>query len=316
MSEFTQRLTGITDSDLKNAPPATKAVQDFLDFLGDPRDVVLFGHNIEGFDIPVLSRYAEAFSNIQYLDTLQLFLLLYPGLSEYNAEYLYKHFFNKPNHKEQHRGLQDAKEEAELFEKCLNLTTIRNYWDQKKVGSLTFAQILREEHKKTLKSQTKNHLNLREERSNFKANNYLYEWISNLFPSIDTSPYKQGDNLSKKLLFEKFFHTFNYEQDKKQEYTYDNIIPLKEEDLHDSYLKVLGKKQPRPQQREIITNLQKVFNEEIEEKLAGIQAGTGTGKTYGYLVPACTFLNNNPIHKVFISTYTKLLQNQIINKDI
>lgn len=42
-----------------------------------------------------------------------------------------------------------------------------------------------------------------------------------------------------------------------------------------------------------------------------IEAGTGTGKTYGYLLPILHYLGENPSAKFTISTHTKLLQQQI-----
>jgi ATP-dependent DNA helicase DinG len=46
-----------------------------------------------------------------------------------------------------------------------------------------------------------------------------------------------------------------------------------------------------------------------------VEAGTGVGKTLAYLLPSVLWLKENN-KKVIVSTYTKILQNQIINKDI
>ncbi len=46
-----------------------------------------------------------------------------------------------------------------------------------------------------------------------------------------------------------------------------------------------------------------------------VEAGTGTGKSLAYLIPSVLWaLENNK--RVVISTYTKTLQEQIINQDI
>ncbi|MZH02689.1 MAG: DEAD/DEAH box helicase, partial [Nitrospinae bacterium] len=46
-----------------------------------------------------------------------------------------------------------------------------------------------------------------------------------------------------------------------------------------------------------------------------VEAGTGTGKSLAYLIPAILWaVENNK--KVVISTYTKTLQHQILNHDI
>jgi ATP-dependent DNA helicase DinG len=58
-----------------------------------------------------------------------------------------------------------------------------------------------------------------------------------------------------------------------------------------------------------------VFKSFIEESIALIEAGTGTGKTLAYLIPSvfCSFAFNEP---VVISTKTINLQEQIMKKDI
>lgn len=47
-----------------------------------------------------------------------------------------------------------------------------------------------------------------------------------------------------------------------------------------------------------------------------IEAGTGTGKTQGYLLPIFAFLDHNPEARAVISTYTKSLQNQILAREV
>ena len=47
-----------------------------------------------------------------------------------------------------------------------------------------------------------------------------------------------------------------------------------------------------------------------------VEAGTGTGKTQGYLIPALEFLRRNPRERVVISTYTKNLQAQIFGREL
>jgi len=53
-----------------------------------------------------------------------------------------------------------------------------------------------------------------------------------------------------------------------------------------------------------------------EREILTIEAGTGTGKTQGYLIPVLEFLSRNPGARVAISTYTKSLQEQIIRREI
>lgn len=47
-----------------------------------------------------------------------------------------------------------------------------------------------------------------------------------------------------------------------------------------------------------------------------VEAGTGTGKTQGYLIPVFEHLRLNPRERVAVSTFTKNLQDQIIRREI
>lgn len=51
-----------------------------------------------------------------------------------------------------------------------------------------------------------------------------------------------------------------------------------------------------------------------DEAVLTIEAGTGTGKTMGYLIPVMEFLSKNSDVRIAISTYTKSLQNQIFQE--
>lgn len=68
----------------------------------------------------------------------------------------------------------------------------------------------------------------------------------------------------------------------------------------------------RPEQKRM-ANL--VFNAFNNKKHIVIEAGTGTGKSKAYLVPSFLFALRNRV-PVIISTYTKLLQDQLFDKEI
>ncbi|MCK9364593.1 MAG: ATP-dependent DNA helicase [Syntrophales bacterium] len=53
-----------------------------------------------------------------------------------------------------------------------------------------------------------------------------------------------------------------------------------------------------------------------EREVLTIEAGTGTGKTQGYLIPAMEFLAKNPGARIAISTYTKNLQEQLVRREL
>ncbi|MBI2421261.1 MAG: DEAD/DEAH box helicase [Candidatus Hydrogenedentes bacterium] len=68
----------------------------------------------------------------------------------------------------------------------------------------------------------------------------------------------------------------------------------------------------RPQQREMMAAVVRAFN---REELALIEAPTGVGKTFSYLLPAVFWAHENR-ERVVISTRTINLQEQILHKDL
>ncbi|MFQ5604843.1 MAG: helicase C-terminal domain-containing protein [bacterium] len=68
----------------------------------------------------------------------------------------------------------------------------------------------------------------------------------------------------------------------------------------------------RPQQIKMIELLTEAIN---ENKVALVEAGTGTGKTLAYLLPAITYAINNE-ERIVVSTNTINLQEQLIHKDL
>lgn len=68
----------------------------------------------------------------------------------------------------------------------------------------------------------------------------------------------------------------------------------------------------RPEQLEMVKAVCHAIN---EEKIAMIEAGTGTGKTLAYLLPAIIYAINNK-ERIVVSTNTINLQEQLIQKDL
>lgn len=68
----------------------------------------------------------------------------------------------------------------------------------------------------------------------------------------------------------------------------------------------------RPEQREMAATVLESFN---QNRHLTIEAGTGTGKSKAYLVPALAFAIQNDL-PVIVSTHTKALQDQLYTKEI
>jgi ATP-dependent DNA helicase DinG len=69
----------------------------------------------------------------------------------------------------------------------------------------------------------------------------------------------------------------------------------------------------RPSQAEYARHVAAALN---EGEYLTIEAGTGTGKTLGYLLPLMEFLRRNEATQVAVSTYTKSLQDQVFQREI
>ncbi len=96
------------------------------------------------------------------------------------------------------------------------------------------------------------------------------------------------------------------------------VIPLDIRTLTDLFsakgviAKQLGGYEDRPQQAEMVHTVAQAFN---LDKIAAVEAGTGTGKTLAYLIPAIHWALQNK-ERVVISTNTINLQEQLVKKDI
>ncbi len=90
--------------------------------------------------------------------------------------------------------------------------------------------------------------------------------------------------------------------------------PVSAEESHERLAQLLGPgAESRPAQRDYAALMSKAFAPPQEENVPQVvlaEAGTGTGKTLGYLAPASVWAEKNK-GAVWISTYTKNLQRQV-----
>jgi ATP-dependent DNA helicase DinG len=68
----------------------------------------------------------------------------------------------------------------------------------------------------------------------------------------------------------------------------------------------------RPEQIEMACSVQKAF---LTGRHLAVEAGTGVGKSFAYLIPAADFASNG-MGRMLVSTFTITLQEQLVNKDI
>jgi predicted DnaQ family exonuclease/DinG family helicase len=104
-----QMLTGLRDEDLRDAPPVEVVAADFERFIAGS---VLVGHNICGFDLPVLDAQGIRRPDAAY-DTQRIAFIVMPALGQYGLADLVDHFaIDFPVH---HRALADAEAARSIF---------------------------------------------------------------------------------------------------------------------------------------------------------------------------------------------------------
>lgn len=106
-------LTGINDKMVDGMPSITDILPDFYKFT---RGAVLVGHNIDGYDFPLLRKYADKegylFDN-ETCDTLLLARKHFTELRRFSLEELTKHF--EIYHADAHRAMADVYATAEIL---------------------------------------------------------------------------------------------------------------------------------------------------------------------------------------------------------
>jgi len=269
-------LTGISDEELQSAPPFAVVAETLRSFLGaDP----IVGQHV-GFDLMYLQRMGLRPPGPVW-NTAELAELLAPGLPEYSLRGLTRRFgIDFPT---QHRALPDAEAAMQLFlllrERALALPP------------LVLAEIVQ------LSAGTSWPL-----RAFFAS--ALQALMPNLLPGaaseivldVTAAPRPQTQALQAHAERE----------------------PLATEEIRAvfdciaTHPQVFGGFEQRPQQVEMAEAVTQALSQ--DEHLL-VEAGTGTGKSLAYLLPAACFALRNG-ERVVVSTNTINLQEQITGKDL
>jgi ATP-dependent DNA helicase DinG len=279
--EFITGLTGISDEMVRQAPPIRDVIDELIEFIGNSP---ILGHNIQ-FDLSFLRKF-KLFELNETIDTYDLASVLMPSASRYNLGALGR-LIGIPL-PASHRGLDDARLTAAVFQKLLSLacdlpidllTEIVKYsepiaWD----GAWAFDHAL--EMKGGIDTRLKS------------------EKIKSL-----KIPLFQPDQKPAK--------TTPLQIPKEP-------IPIDLEDTASileqggSFSKYFASYENRPEQVEMLRAVTTALN---KGNHLLVEAGTGVGKSFAYLVPAALFALKNDT-RVIISTNTINLQDQLIKKDI
>ena len=272
-------LTGITNDMVRNAPAIFDVVNEFADFVGNAPVV---GHSVR-FDLGFLQKQHILQLN-EAVDTYELASVLLPTASRYNLEALaqLQGIYNP----ESHRALSDARTTQalfkELYQKCLQLPyelieeIARLSESIDWDGAWVFNQILRQR-------------------------------VNEVF---QTSPKKMSQLGIMLTPSDEMFQPALAPVDNPTPLDVDEVSSLLE--YGGPFSRHFPNYEYRPQQVETLRTVTKAIS---ENQHLMIEAGTGTGKSYAYLIPASLWAIKNGM-RVVISTNTINLQDQLIKKDI
>ncbi len=283
---FVTELTGITDADVEHAPGARKVVRDLSAFVG--RDTVV-GHNI-GFDLSFLRQH-NALRNQPHIDTFELAGILVPHASRYSLANLVQELaIDLPD--QTHRALDDAIMAQALFNALLARA----------------AQLPQQ----TLRELVRLGQRIRWAASYFFKDAMYIRQRQGFSGGIGAQlAQRRGGDVAGPLFV-------------AEEEAYEPLQPRREPrpidlDALTALLEIDGplaelfpEYEYRPQQVEMLQAVGQAFN--MEQHVL-VEAGTGTGKSLAYLLPAIEWAVQNQ-QRVVISTNTINLQEQLAYKDL
>lgn len=273
--EFITGLTGIDDAMVRQAPSLREIVHTLEAFVGENPIV---GHNIR-FDLGFLQRNIP-FSANPVIDTYELAAVLLPTASRYNLGSLGKELgILLPA---THRAMDDAKVTMGAFNRLFDMAN--------ELSIDLVAEVLRLSEPLTWGASF-----VFEEvmRSHVKDGIKSKKVKQNGSQSLDNHRYPPLENPEKPLALD-----------------HEEVASIL--DYGGPFSKYFEAYEHRPEQVEM---LKAVTNALSNGNHLMVEAGTGVGKSFAYLIPAALFaIQNNT--RVVISTNTINLQDQLIQKDI
>lgn len=276
---FITQLTGITNEMVRNEPSFPEVHPDLVDFIGQSP---ILGHNVR-FDLSFLQKRG-LFKDNDVLDTYELASVLLPSAPRYNLGAL-KENLRIPN-LGWHRAQVDAQTTRLVYTRLVELAENLPHELINEIlklcepldwdGALLFEEVLRGKIKQGLVTP--------------KARSIKQGPVFNLAQQKSFSSLEPNETLEKLDV--------------------DDVSSALE--LGGPFSKYFKIYEHRPQQVEMLRTVTDALS---ESKHLLVEAGTGTGKSFAYLVPSALWaLKNN--RRVLISTNTINLQDQLIKKDI
>ncbi|MBT3982635.1 MAG: hypothetical protein HOE90_14850 [Bacteriovoracaceae bacterium] len=288
LSEFIQKLTGITSKMVKSAPHWSTIEPELTSLAG----MTLLAHNA-GFEQSFLGKYFDSVSHnlsegekTQYADSIYYLSLLFPERDSLGLDSFIQDFGIRDS--EVHRGFEDS---LDLIKVMLMATKI-SYADPQR--RMTLSQLIKNYH---------------------LSNNWLFSFFDLDLEEIDELACQLDFDIESAV--DKYFDK-NCETNKLPEGP--RLLPKEfSGKALEGFFKdeqKLGEVMPGYLFRDVQLNLGLKVGQSFKNHVHSlIQAPTGTGKTLGYLVPAVLFSEETG-EQVLIATGTKALQTQAMEKDI
>ena len=276
------QLTGITANMLASAPTWDQVRREVIAFIGDAPVV---GHNV-AFDVRFLNAHG-VWPPGQPLDTFDLATILLPGRPHYNLGSLARDL-DVPLH-DAHRALDDARATALIFAALVERGVLLPWPVHQAIARIIegkawpyapFFRWMQREHRARNLRRKEDVLPLRPRRD-------------------DNAPFAPPPNAPVLA-----------PRDEPEPIDVDAAATYLDES--GPLAQVLPAYEYRPQQVHMLREVAHALNEGFHLL---VEAGTGTGKSLAYLVPAALFAHTNG-ERVVISTHTINLQDQLFRKDL
>lgn len=282
-----QRLTGITPQDLAGAPRLEAVAPRLRDFVGDSP---LVAHTVSS-DVGALARKGIVLANDQ-IDTHELASVLLPQLESYSLASLVRHF--GINQTIQHRALPDAQVTHRLFNRLIERVYELDLNILREINALT-APLM---------------------------------WpLRSIFLAVEEARSRQpsaGGTSIRDVLAAKLGAgeaSLDAVLAREQVDPLKPVSPTRPIDVNGTaalmapggpIARTIQGYEERSQQVEMLRAVAAAFN---DGGALIAEAGTGTGKSLAYLIPAVTFAQRNE-ERVVVSTNTINLQEQLYVKDL
>ncbi|MBN2003395.1 MAG: DEAD/DEAH box helicase [Anaerolineae bacterium] len=284
---FVTELTGITDADVQGAPSLRQATRELSQFVG--RDTVI-GHNV-GFDLAFLRQHG-VLPGHPHIDTFELAGILVPHAGRYSLANLVRELaIDLPE--QTHRALDDAVMAHALFDALLQRAA-------------------------QLPQQTLQELEQLGARINWTAGHFFrdarYQRQRQGFSGGIGAQLaaRRGGDAAGPLFVTEEDELFEPLQPRKETRPVDVEALTALLDRDGPLAEAFPEYECRAQQAEMLQAVAQAFN---DAKHLFVEAGTGTGKSLAYLIPAIEWAVQNE-QRVVVSTNTINLQEQLAHKDL